>query len=491
MPDSISKRREVAPALLICAAAVLPYLNALSNGFVYDDLYLVLGNTRLGGLGSIPAIFGTGYWQDGGGLYRPLTMLSFLLEHMAAGSRPFLYHLDNVLLHLGCSLIVYAILKPLLKGRHAALFASILFAVRPVHTEAVAWVSGRAELLCGLFMLASFQLYLKDPAGRPSASLSYAFFFLALMSKESAVILPVLLAAYVLLFSPGQNLPARFRRLIGLYPYAVVFLVYMLIRYSVIGEMGPAGKEATLGNFSPYQVFLVMCESLFHYMRLGFFPVSLSADYLFYPAKSVLYYRVAVPIVITALVFVSAWRIAEKSRPALFGILWFYIALLPVSNIIRIGHIMSERAMYIPSVGICIILGIWFSAAYEGASINRAKYFVAAMFVLAAVLLAAGTVNRNPVWKDQKEFSKRVIKMWKRRIKLTPGYAPYYSALAREYINRGDYGPEAEDAAREAIRLDDKDFSAHYCLAMVYMDKGQLADALDEVNTSLGLHGSA
>jgi len=494
MTEPVMKRRDQAAVLFIIAVAIVSYFNALSNGFVYDDLYLVLHNTRLGGWNDVPVIFRTGYWEDGGGLYRPLTILSFLLEHSIAGYNPIIYHLDNLLLHLGCSLLIYAILKPLLDRRPAALFASVLFAAHPVHAEAVAWVSGRAELLSAILALISFRLYTRNPPSRTYAVLSCCAFFLALLSKEAAVVLPLLIAAHMVLFSAEQGISAKLKRVAGLYPYAAVFLVYMLIRVSVIGKAVPTGEEVTLGNFTPYQVFLVMCESLFQYMRLGFFPISLSEDYLFYPAGSILHFRVAVPLLITALLFIFAARLAKKSRPALFGVLWFYIALLPVSNIIPIGLIMSERAMYLPSAGVCILLGLWFSRAYEAASAKPSRpmaYAVVAMFALTTVLLAAGTINRNPVWKDQEEFSKRVIKMWQRRISLAPGYAPYYSALAKEYINRDEYGPEAEDAARTAIRLDEGDSTAHYCLAMVYMDKGRLTDALGEARTSIRLHETA
>jgi protein O-mannosyl-transferase len=489
MPRTSIDKRDAAAYAVILAAVSVSFINALANGFVYDDLHLITMNTRLRmGWEGIPVIFSTGYWQTGGGLYRPLSILALLFEHALGGYNPFIYHLDNVLLHFVCSLLVYVISKQLLKGRSAALFAAVLFAVHPVHTEAVAWVSGKAELLSALFTLVSFWLYLKEPGRRLFTALSYTAFFLALMSKETAVVLPILLAAYIMLYSPGQGLSGRLKKAAGLYPYAAVFVIYILIRFAVIGKLGPTGEEAILWNLTPYNLFLEMCEALYNYMRLGFFPVSLHMDYFFLPAKTIFYYRVAVPLVLTALIAVFARRLARTSGPFLFAALWFYIALLPVSNIIPIGIIMSERAMYLPSVGICMILGLWFSAAYESASAKRLRYLVAAMFILAAGLLAAGSINRNPVWKDQKQFSKRLMAVWKRQVELVPTYEPYYADLLKAYIQTGNYGPEAEATALKAISLDRTDPKVHYFLAMIYSQRGRLIDALNEVKTSIKLH---
>jgi len=480
--------RDTFAVLAILAVVSLSYFNALSNGFVFDDIPLVERNMRLRmGWDGIPAVFTSGYWMEGGGLYRPLAMLTYLAEYSLVGARPFLYHLDNVILHLMCSVLVYLVVKPLSVRKWTAVFAALLFAAHPVHAEAVAWVSGRAELLAVLFTLLSFWLYVRKPAGHASAPLSYAVFFLGLMSKETAVVLPVLLGAYILLFDKEPSLKLRSRRIAGLYPFGVAFAGYMLLRFAVLGYLGPTGEEKALGLFTPYQTFIEMCEALFHYVRIGFLPFSLAIDYIYKPADSLLNYKVALPLVTTSAIVIFSTRIAKVSRSSLFAVIWFYVALLPVSNIVSTGIVMSERAMYLPTVGICLLLGLLFAAAYDTASSKRTAYLTASVLMSCVVMFSVGTFKRNPVWKDEADYFGLLAEGWKKRIELSPGYAPFYSDMALEYLYHNELGPETENAARTAVRLDDKDAVAHYCLAIINMDRGNLQEALREMQTVVEL----
>lgn len=194
---------------VLAAVVFLSYFNALTAGFITDDFGLVVNNPNIKSWSHLEHIFSSGYWDAAGcarGLYRPLTIFSFLLEYKFLGLDPKAFHLDNMLLHLAASALCYFLLKELFKEAVAPLAVAILFAAHPVHSEAVAWISGRAELLSGVLSLASMLIFIKkENDGRlPLASLSV--FFLALLSKESAVIVPFVIIACVYFFEHDKDL---------------------------------------------------------------------------------------------------------------------------------------------------------------------------------------------------------------------------------------------------------------------------------------------
>ncbi|HLB25513.1 MAG TPA: tetratricopeptide repeat protein [Nitrospirota bacterium] len=497
-PDASHRKREVTFPLLLAGVIVLSYFNALLNQFVWDDIFLVVKNPFTKDWGSLGDIFTTGYWASRGetrGLYRPLTILSFLVEYSLAGLRPFLYHLDNLILHFLCSWLVYKVLGRVFGKGPVPIFAALLFAAHPVHVEAVAWVSGRAELLAAFFLLLSLYLYQKGPDRPGNVLASALFFFLGLLSKESAAVLPVLLAAYTPLFEKGYSeIPSpRAKTLLlarRLYPYAVAFILYLPLRLNALpGTLIPVKSEQALKELTPYQTFLLMCEAFTHYIRLSFFPVSLSADYLFPPPFSFLEFGAFFPVLVLLLLAVFSRRLLSRSRPLFFAAAWFFVTLLPVSNIIPTGLYMSERAMYLPSLSACMLLGAGFAAVFGILPVNgnKARMMVAALPLLATLaFFSAGTINRNPYWRSQKEFEKNLSQFYLNWIRRFPLYAPAYAKLAVHYgFYYGDYGPRTEALARKALELDPEDHWAHYAMAHIYDHRGMTEEALRELDLSL------
>jgi len=486
-------KKEPLYLLLIFGLILASYFNALSNAFVYDDVVLVYQNPVIKNWHNIPRLFNMEYWEHAGfqntGLYRPLTMLSFLFEYSVAGLKPFLYHLDNILLHFLCSVLVYFNLKIILKEDRTPLFTALLFAAHPVHTESVAWVSGRAELLWSFFALLSTLSFLKTP-GRPIHKfLAPLFFLLSLLAKEGAFILPALLAAYLIIFeepAPGQSRASHlFRRL---YPYAAVFIIYLPVRLLVLKGFGPSGNQQILEHIQAYDAFLIMCKAFSHYVRLSFLPFSLQIDYLFPVPHSLFEFEVLLPILSIVLTIVFAGRIIRFSSAVFFGILIFFIALLPVSNIIPVGIIMSERAMYIPVLGPCLILGVFLSKVEGYGALTSGRRY--AMVILSLILLtfAVDTAERNPYWHDQKGFLINKTNTYKHWLEIFPNYPPYLFHMAETYIMSGGYGPEAEKAAREAARLNPLNYYPHYALAYIYSRDSKPEQALTEIMTSIKLN---
>ena len=190
--------RRAFPFLIIACAALITYAPSLRNGFViWDDDTLITGNPLVQSFSpvTVKGAF-TSYDPE---LYVPLTIVSYQVEHSIVGNEPLLYHIDNLLLHIITSCLVFLLLQLLGIDWIIALLGGLLFAVHPINSEAVSWMSARKDLLAGVFGLASLVLYLKyQKNSYVTLSLSkrewsFAFFLLALLSKASAITLPLVM----------------------------------------------------------------------------------------------------------------------------------------------------------------------------------------------------------------------------------------------------------------------------------------------------------
>ena len=408
-------------------------------------------------------------------------MLSFSLEEKAVGLSPFLFHLDNLLLHAVCSVLAFLLLKAMLKEDRAAFYAALLFAVLPVHAEAVAWVSGRAEVLAASLMLLSAYLFVDRPDSSARRLLSAVIFFLALLAKETSAVLPLLLLGYFLIFVNRDKLRDLLSNIFRLWPFATAFLLYLFARIYVLGSMGPQGKERMLAHESTGGIFLIMAKALTHYIRLSFLPFDLRVDYDF-PAPPFLSFGVLFSIVIVVLVIVFHRRILAFSRPASFGLFWFFACLLPVSNIIPIGIIMSERALYLPSLGACLILG----AALAFAHLNKPGASAIALVGVTSIFFLNTTLH-NPTWKDEAEFSLVVEKALRERARRFPDRISYYLSAANMLMERGNAGPEPEADIKYVLAAYPNYADAHTMMGILYLRRSLPLEALKEAEAAISL----
>src|SRR3989344_7541561 len=208
--------------LLVILAATLPYLNSLSTSeFISDNLALFKEGSLVRDINNWDEILIQGWWQDNYDshffLYRPLTTLSFAINFFVGQFNPFSYHLVNLFLHLINSLLVFVLIKSLFKKKSLALGTSLLFAVHPIHTEAVNWLVGRAELLSFSLVLASLIFYLNYRRRFKAVHLILAlvFFALALSAKENGIVVLPLIILVELFFLPCQPAKALFKTLLA------------------------------------------------------------------------------------------------------------------------------------------------------------------------------------------------------------------------------------------------------------------------------------
>jgi hypothetical protein len=388
------------PAALVALLAAAVFAHTLPFDFVYDDVPVILRNEHLHSLAAWREILAGPWWSSG--LYRPLTSLTFAINWAMGGGSPWPFHLTNVLAHAAASVLVLLLAKRLLPPA-AALAAALLFAVHPVHVEAVANLVGRAEVLATLFTVAAALLYL-EWGERPTPLRGAGVLLLVLLglgSKESAFAAPALLLVvdWAAARRGGEAFGERFRRHQGLWlGTAAVAAGWLGLRTAVLGDVAGDYPAPGLAGTSMADRIAIMLPVVPHYLRLLFLPARLSVDY------SPNYLPVSTAISAAGLVgailllgAVAAGAAARVRRPAVTaGLLWIGASLAIVGNIVLpSGVVLAERLLYLASVGACLVAGAAWSWLYD----RRRALAIGAL----AVVLAAGAVRswtRARVWRD-------------------------------------------------------------------------------------------
>ena len=452
----------VIAAIIVLATA--PYLNILLNGFVYDDHTQVTGNPYLQSFHHFREIFTTTVWSYMGvegvtNYYRPLMTLGYALCYRLFGPLAYGFHLASLLLHVAAVLLVFAIAERATGDRVWALAAAALFAIHPVHTESVAWIAAVTDVELTVFLLLTFYFYLRLDRSRERAltiglaatmAAVIAVFVLALLSKEQALMLPLLAMAYEHLSRPaGREEPLRRQIANGLACYGPLWLVagaYVVWRIHFIGAFAPVRQMPALTS---RQVVLSALALIGQYVGKLLGPARLCAFYVFHPSTSVVDPRVlagaAIMIALFWLSVALARRRDSSSRFACFGIVWFLVTLAPVLNAHWMAaNVFAERYLYLPSVGFCWAAGFGLSELWRRTS-ERADWrrALAAGALTLVILGALRIVTRNRDWRDD-------IRLYTRTLEQSPGAYPILNNLGTVYWQDGRV-QQAEAVWRQAL----------------------------------------
>lgn len=525
-------------AVLIFLLSVAVYASSLFNYFAYDDVAVIRDDVRVHSMANMPQIFATSYWNNQAqALYRPLVTASFAADWAVASNHPGWFHFINVLWNaITCVLIllVLAELFPL----PAALAGALIFAVHPVHVEAVANVVGRAEMMAAAFGMGAALLWLRSGRDEIERSTMFftipALFFLALLCKESAIMLPPLLVLLDLAHgrlhkgNAAQWLKTRFLSFAAL---AIAGIVYIILRASVLHTFGPSNLDAAL-EVAPRglpRVFTAL-QVWPAYLRLFVFPRVLLADYgprIFLPLFSVTPGVVAgFAILFTCIIGGCVAAARGYGRTAL-ALLWAPIAMLPVSNLLfPIGILVAERTLYLP----IFALSVAASSVVEYAGSTRgceqmqkctqayATKFDATALVWTVILVicaafTARTELRIPEWKSTQSIFRALLKSrpdsfrahWhlarkaadaKNPTSALMSYSksmqlwPYRTRLLKE---AGDYAvqhgelPFARQVAEQGVRAWPRDPDFRRSLAGIALDLGDTATAVKQIDEGLRL----
>jgi Flp pilus assembly protein TadD len=417
-PGLVSRRLARFALIAACAAA---YALALGNDFVWDDRMLIVESPRIRDWRGVGDVLTLDFFQGTPrdelkyGYYRPLTTFSYMVDAAVWQMRPMGFHLTNLLLHVAATWLAYALSLRVLRHGAAALLVALLFAVHPVHTETVTWISGRTDLLATVGILGSllFHARFRESGRRIESAAAAACFALATLAKEVALITPLLFVLHDAAFRP--ELPWR-RRLGALVPAGLVALAYIVIRFEVLGIA--TGRHGSHLLAIPGFLRLVgFCKALFVYLWKVIAPVHLVAYMRLAPVTG-FGDPAAIPSLLGGALFVAAAAILLRRSPAAgFGLGLFVTGLLPVSNVVvpvtgppDMGFPMAERFLYLPSLGILLAIGsLLVGRDMRGLARLRAPRVVIPALVLLSVAFAVRAQARNREWRDDIAFFRTTI----------------------------------------------------------------------------------
>jgi len=473
--------------LAIIAACLASYSNALFGDFVSDDKVFITANPYMKSLQYLPKFF----TQDFGYInilrikssyYRPLLAASYMFDYTIWGNNPFGFHLTNLLFHIFSCILIFALIELLFHSRLIAFISTLLFSVHPIHTEAVSFISGRVDVVPPAFFLLSLVLFLRYAFG--GKKLLYVFsilsFAIALLTKEMALTLPLIILYIDYAFLSRLDIKKVIKNFLRYHlGFFVTTGVYLIIRFYVIGGI-VIRETAKVGiNFIPgvsplWRLFTVIKILTFH-IRLLFFPYNLHIYRQFTPSNSLFEPIVLTGLVILTLLLFVASRNIKRYPIVSFSIFWFFITILPVSNILPRDNIFAERFLYIPSVGFCMGMGFLFSWLLRKnikTSLFNWKKLLSVLFILLIVALGRVTYERNKVW--QNDFT-----LWYDTAKRSPNSKVAHISLGVVY-SKMNLLDRAVEEAKKAIEIDSNYYAPYNLLGVTYLKSGLLDQAEEE-----------
>jgi len=483
-------------AIFLVAAAILPFAPALGGGFVYDDFPAILKNPSVLGADVLRIFTSGSYWREETVGYRPVTTLSFIANRAASGGAAWAFHATNLALHALNTLLVAALAGALLarggfdarRANAGAAAGALLFAIHPAQVEAVAGIAaGRAELLSLGFVLAALVVSFRARmAPWPRAAAAGACYLAALLSKESALVLPALLvalhaaapraaasrrasdAAAGEAASSAADAAARAPRLAQLAPCALALAAYLALRHGALGRVGgtmPALLDNPLAHAvaeSRAAIVPGALRVLAEYARLIVVPVALSADYGFDAIplpRSVLspallpgvLFAAAIAGAVIAVVIRARRSGGTVSRALAATLPRAAIALvatlaIPLHLVSTLPAIAAERFLYMPMAFVSLVAASLVAAVMPaGARRGGAAGAVRAAAIALALLLAARSGARAFDWRGERA-------LFESSARAKPGSARLHNALGLALANAGE-AARAESEYRRALEI--------------------------------------
>jgi tetratricopeptide (TPR) repeat protein len=418
---------------ILAVLGFIVYANSMSGEFVWDDEGLVKNNLHIRSLAGLPKLFKESIYK-GSGLetmfYRPLQMITYAVDYASWGLDPAGYHLTNIFLHILTGLALCRFIFLLYADGKLAFLTAALFLVHPIHTEAVSYIASRADILAALFTLlcvsASIrQLSLKSPWGYFCVG---AAFLGAILSKEQSLIIPVLLCLHSYVFKKRLQLKE-----LGL--FAGIILLYAAARVMWAGGLGFAGASSS----HLWQRLPGFFIAISGYFKLLFLPFPLHMAYgeglySFWDSRAL------VGVMITSVLLIYALRKKGPADILSWGILWFFVTLLPSANLFPINAFMAEHWLYLPSMGFFLILSRGLLYLSE---IKKLKHFYAPLTVFLLIFFSILTMRQNTVWRDAVNFYRYTLQYNSRDAKLL-------NSLGNSYYERARYA-DAVASYRKAL----------------------------------------
>lgn len=467
-------------AFTIAVLIIGIYFNTLKNTFQFDDIIHILNNERIKQLSNLPEML-TEFFS------RPLLFASFSINYYISSSSTESYHVVNILLHIGVSILIYFILLNTVKiyeksiSHHTPLLSALIFALHPINTESVTYIMSRSSILSTFFYLLSLLMFIEGFKAQGSKlKVSFTFylfsllsFILALLSKEDAVTLPIMALFYYLFFISNRRdalNPIRNQLKIILL-FIIIISVYPLIRYFKLGAIG--SNEAS-GIYTPFTYLLTEFNVIiFYYLKLLFLPINLNVDPDIRPVISLLNLSTLTSLLVISLMILSVFKFFKKDPIISFSILWFFITLSPTSSIFPLLDPAAEHRVYLAAIGFSILLAHIISIIQP-----KKIYLVPCLLIIILLSFSLCTIKRNFVWKYR-------VSLWEDAVRKSPSKARTHAALGLAYNEERGLIDEAIRQYRIALGIKPLYFDALNNLGIALDMKGDLDGALQKYELAL------
>ena len=404
--------------------AFLTYLNSFGNSFVWDDLNNIIRNDALDGPIGLREVFLNPTAQI---FYRPIPYLTVFLDWSLFKENPFGYHFTNFAFHLACVILIFFLCLRLTQSPNVSFISALMFAVHPVHTEAVSYISGRSDLICGFFIFLSFYLYLRFLDSIDKRKIFYLctalFSYLtALFSKEIALIFPVIVLFYSIYFYKNSTSGFGGKRFLVISNIMFVGLAvfYLSFRYLFV-KLEPI--RISLGNaISSPKIFLF-------YLKLLIFPFNLHMQHSLQEDDILLQMPLFLStLIFLGLIFASVKFIKDKYLR--FGLVWFVFWIFPFLGFFKFNSDMAEHWLYIGSFGFFLIAGKLIAQN----NILKNKFVFSCIILLFCFL----SIQRNALWRDD-------ISIYRDTLKYRPADPKLRYNLGNAYLRKGVLNAAAKE----------------------------------------------
>jgi len=495
--------RPGAAELLACAAAALAYVATLGFGFVYDDVPQILRNPAIQVWNSVPQYFTAHVWaaiypNSAGNYYRPIFLLWLRLNYWLFGTNAPGWHLTSVGCHVVATLLLFRLAQRLSGDRMTAFVAALVFGLHPAHVENVAWISGVTDPLMTCFLLGSLLAFLGYRASRAVGrwALSLGLFALALLSKETAVVLPLLIFTLAFI-APVASESSEIRTLAppdakgskrfvfafrACFPYLLLVLLYALVRVRALERWSRPTVPIGWKN-----VLLTWPAALWFYVRHLTLPLRLSEFYaLDYVAKATIK-TVLVPLVLVlaaALIYLFVVRELARKNVAWFALVLIVVPLLPVLDLrsLTVGDIVHDRYLYLSTAGFALLAALVWRELEDRLGEGRLSFLPLAMVVAIAFGFAGVTVVEQMQWAND-------IALYTRGLESAPDNLTVRDNLANAWLaaNRPE---RAIPLYLEVLRRNPSFWRSNYNLGFAYFKTGNFPGAEDYLQRAIGIDAS-
>lgn len=448
------------------------YFNSLDGEFVFDDESVVQNNLSIRELNNIPKFFTgeEGFHKVIGRYYRPVVSTSYAIDYWLWGLKPAGFKITNLIIHLINCLLLYFLLlnmfKEFNKKKFIAFLATMIFTAHTIHTEAVTWISGRTDSLVTIWFFSSLICYIKftEDNRKTNLVLSLIFYFIGLITKEMIITLPLIIFLYDAVFKKRDKTFLK-SKLIVYILFVAVTLFFLLIRYIVFLNVAERERYLYFYGMDGITVFATMLKTIPVYIKLIFLPINLLYHYngVLPDAKNLVEPAVIVSMLIIISFIIVAIVSFKKHSVVTFCILFFFISLLPVMNIVPTMNLMAERFLYLPSFCLSVIIMYLLLMNYDK------KYYKALVIIIISVILIFSylTYKRNFDWKNNNTLYSTAEGIDGTVLLVNSGNI---------YANKQNFDEAAKRYLR-ALEIRDNNVLAHHNLGLIYLIRNQLDSA--------------